>query len=196
MTRLFFSAGEASGDIHGSNLVRAIREIDPAMTCEGLGGHRMATAGMELRCDLAERAIMGFSEVARSLGFMRTLFNETVDHLRRTRPDALVLIDYPGFNMRLGKKAKAMNIPVIYYISPQVWAWKKGRVHSLADFVDKMIVILPFEKKIYDEVNLDCVFVGHPLEQFAPRRTGPSADHTDNPAIRRRVRTAAWNLYR
>lgn len=163
MTRVFFSAGESSGDLHGGNLIRALRTLDPAIQCEGIGGQRMADAGMELRYDLAERAIMGFTEVIRSFALIRRLFNDTVERLRTTPPDALVLIDYPGFNMRLGKKARELNIPVIYYISPQVWAWKKGRVHTLAEFVDKMLVILPFEKEIYDRVKLECRFVGHPL---------------------------------
>ncbi len=148
MTRIFFCAGESSGDLHGGNLIRALRTLDPAIRCEGIGGQRMAEAGMALRYDLAERAIMGFAEVLRSFTLIRRLFNDTVERLRASPPDALVLIDYPGFNMRLGKKAHELNIPVVYYISPQVWAWKKGRVHTLAGFVDKMLVILPFEKEI------------------------------------------------
>lgn len=163
MTRLFLVAGESSGDIHGANLIRALRAIEPSLVCEGLGGTRMAEAGMELRYDLASRAIMGFTEVVRSLALIRRLLNETIDRLRRWRPDAVVLIDYPGFNMRLAKAAHALGIKVIYYISPQVWAWRKGRVKILARTVDKMLVILPFEKAIYDAAGLECAYVGHPL---------------------------------
>ncbi|MDK1021081.1 MAG: lipid-A-disaccharide synthase [Candidatus Hydrogenedentes bacterium] len=163
MTRLFFSAGESSGDLHGSHLIEALRELEAGIECEGLGGTRMQAAGMTLHCDLAGRAIMGFVEVVRSLGFVRRVFTDTVRRLKRSRPDGLVVIDYPGFNIRLAQRAKAMGIPVIYYISPQVWAWKKGRIHTLAKVVEKMLVILPFEKAIYDEIGLDCTYVGHPL---------------------------------
>ena len=160
---LFFSVGESSGDMHGASLIQALKRSEPTLTCEGLGGRRMAAAGMDLRHDLAERAIMGFSEVIRSLGYIRSLFRETVEHLKNSRPDGLVVIDYPGFNIRLAKKAKSMGIPVIYYISPQVWAWKKGRIHTIARIVEKMLVILPFEAKLYADLNVDCKYVGHPL---------------------------------
>jgi lipid-A-disaccharide synthase len=163
VTRIFFSAGEASGDIHGANLIRAIHALDPAVACEGLGGVRMQTAGMDLRCDLAGRAIMGFSEVVRSLAFIRRLFYETIAHLEQVRPDCLVVIDYPGFNLRLATKAHALNIPVVYYISPQVWAWKKKRIHTIAGVTRKVLVILPFEEPLYRNVGAACAFVGHPL---------------------------------
>ena len=163
MTRIFFSAGESSGDIHGANVIRAIRVLEPNVECEGLGGTLMAEAGMKLNCDLAGRAIMGFTEVVRSFGFIRKLFNETVDRLRASQPDCLVLIDYPGFNIRLAKEARALGIPAVYYISPQVWAWKKGRIKILARCVNKMLVILPFEKNLYDAAEVPCVYVGHPL---------------------------------
>jgi len=161
--RIFLAAGETSGDIHGANLVRALCAADAGVVCEGLGGPRMAAAGMELREDLAGRAIMGFAEVARSLPYIRRVFRETEAHLAKTRPDCVVLIDYPGFNMRLAARAKAMGLRVVYYISPQVWAWKAGRVKTLARVVDKMLVILPFEEKLYREAGVDCAFVGHPL---------------------------------
>lgn len=123
----------------------------------------MEAAGMTLRCDLAGRAIMGFVEIVRSFNFVRRVFLDSVKHLKLHRPDGLVVIDYPGFNIRLAQRAKAMGIPVIYYISPQVWAWKKGRIHTIAKAVKKMLVILPFEKTLYDKIGLDCVYVGHPL---------------------------------
>lgn len=163
MSRIFLVAGESSGDIHGANLVRAIRTLDPGVICEGLGGHRMADAGMTLRFDLAERAIMGFTEVVKSYPMLRRLFYDTVEYLEQTRPDALVLIDYPGFNIRLAQKARALKIPVIYYISPQIWAWKKGRLKKIAKTVDKMLTILPFEETLYRNAGVDCCYVGHPL---------------------------------
>jgi lipid-A-disaccharide synthase len=137
--------------------------IGAEIAFEGLGGPRMAEAGMELRYDLAGDAIMGFAEVLKSLGKIRSLFKETVDRLKAWRPHCLVLIDYPGFNIRLAKAAHGLGIPVVYYISPQVWAWKKGRVHTLARLCKKMLVVFPFEKEIYDAAGLDCSYVGHPL---------------------------------
>ena len=149
--------------MHGANLIRALRAVDPLISCEGLGGRHMADAGMDLRVDLAGNAIMGFAEVVKSFGFIRRVFLDTVEHLRRTKPDVLVLIDYPGFNIRLAQRAKQMGIPVAYYISPQVWAWKRGRIHTIARCVDKMLVILPFEEPLYRELGVDCRYVGHPL---------------------------------
>ena len=163
MGRIFFSAGESSGDIHGSNLIKELRKSDPSVICEGLGGQHMSAAGMDLRYDLAGNAIMGFSEIIKSLKWISRLFRETAEYIEQTRPDCLVLIDYPGFNMRLAKRAKAAGIPVVYYISPQIWAWKKGRLNTIAELVEKMLVILPFEEKIYKDIGVDCTWVGHPL---------------------------------
>lgn len=175
MKRIFFSAGEASGDIHGANLIRAIRRIAPDTLCEGLGGTRMAAAGMDLHCDLAGRAIMGFSEVLRSLAYIRAVFNNAVAHLERHPPDALVVIDYPGFNIRLAKKAHALGIPVIYYISPQIWAWKKKRIHTIVESSTRVLAILPFEPDLYANAGGRCIYVGHPLldhiDAFEPRTT-------------------------
>jgi lipid-A-disaccharide synthase len=178
MPRIFLVAGESSGDIHGANLVRALRDLEPAIQYEGLGGSNMAAAGVRLHCDLANRAIMGFVEVVRSLPFIRRLFRETVERLRSDPPDCLVLIDYPGFNMRLAAEARKLGVRVIYYISPQVWAWKKGRLQKLAATVDKMLVILPFEADLYREAGLACTYVGHPL-----------LDHIPNVPIEGRFRT-------
>ena len=118
---------------------------------------------MVLRHDLAGQGIMGFTEVIKHFPAIRRLFLETVEHLRETRPDCLVLIDYPGFNIRLAKAAHALGIKIVYYISPQVWAWKKKRIHTLARYVDKMLVIFPFEEPLYKKVGLPCAYVGHPL---------------------------------
>ena len=163
MKRIYFVAGEESGDIHGANLIRAIHDQCPEVACEGLGGIRMQGAGMTLHHDLAGEAIMGFTEIIRKFGKIRRLFLDTVDRLRESPPDVLVLIDYPGFNIRLAKRARQLGIPVVYYVSPQVWAWKKKRVHTLAACVNKMLVIFPFEVPLYDAAGLNCVYVGHPL---------------------------------
>lgn len=161
--RLFFVAGESSGDTHGAGLVRALRAVDPRIACEGLGGPRMAAAGMALRHDLASEGIMGFTEVVRHFPRIRRLFLDTLDHLRRSRPDAVVLIDYPGFNIRLARALKPEGIPVIYYISPQVWAWKKKRLRTIARCVSRMLVIFPFEEALYRDAGVPCAYVGHPL---------------------------------
>jgi len=177
--RLYFVAGEESGDIHGANLIRALARLSGGVHCEGLGGQRMAEAGMALHHDLAGDAIMGFTEVVKKFAAIRRLFLNTAARLEASPPDALILIDYPGFNIRLAKRAHALGIPVVYYISPQVWAWKKKRVHTLARCVDKMLVIFPFEKPLYDAVGLDCAYVGHPLLDhigaFTPAENGAEA---------------------
>lgn len=177
MKRIFFVAGESSGDMHGANLIRALHRQDPGLKCEGLGGEGMAEAGMALRHDLAGQAIMGFTEVIKHFRSIRRLFLDTVAYLRETRPDCLVLIDYPGFNIRLAKRAHELGIPVVYYISPQIWAWKKKRLHTLKACVGKMLVILPFEEALYRNAGMDGVYVGHPLldhiEGYTPRTPAP-----------------------
>ncbi len=163
MKRLFFVAGESSGDLHGANLIRALRAAAPELACAGLGGPRMADAGMALQHDLASAGIMGFVEVVRHFPAMRRLFHDTVAHIRTEGYDAVVLIDYPGFNIRLAQALQETAIPVIYYISPQVWAWKKKRLHTIVKNVDRMIVIFPFEEALYREAGVACTYVGHPL---------------------------------
>lgn len=172
MSTIFFVAGERSGDTHGAGLVRALLEKRPGLHCEGLGGELMEAAGMRLRYDLAGQGIMGFTEVVKHILPIKRLFEDTVAHLRKTRPDCLVLIDYPGFNIRLAKAVADLGIPVVYYISPQVWAWKKKRIYTLAKYVRKMLVIFPFEANLYQSVGLETVHVGHPLldyiESYSP----------------------------
>ncbi len=163
MTRVYFSAGESSGDMHGANLIRAMRELDPNIECVGYGGQRMAAAGMTLQQDLASQAIMGFAEVVKHLSFFRELYRRTVMDFEYQPPDCLVVIDYPGFNMQIMKRAQLLGIPVVWYISPQVWAWKKGRIYVIARNAKKVLVILPFEERIYKHLGVDCTYVGHPL---------------------------------
>lgn len=163
MKRIFFIAGESSGDMHGANLIRALHDADPDIKCAGLGGVRMAEAGMELVYDLAGDAIMGFVEVLKKALPIRRLFLSTQEQLRRDPPDCLVLIDYPGFNIRFAKAAHKLGIPVVYYIGPQVWAWKKKRLDTIAQVVRKMLVIFPFEEELYRDKGVDCAYVGHPL---------------------------------
>ena len=165
MTRhtIFIVAGEPSGDLHGSNLVGEILRAEPDIAFEGIGGEKMAAAGVKLRHDLASEAIMGFTEVLRKLGHIRAILRDTVDWLERNRPDLLILVDYPGFNLELAEHAKRLGIRTVYYISPQVWAWGKGRVQRIAKLAEKVLVILDFEEAIYAEAGVSVEYVGHPL---------------------------------
>jgi len=160
---IFIVAGEPSGDLHGANLAREVRRIEPGIAIQGIGGEKMAATGMELRHDLAKEPIMGFTEVLRNLGRIRNVFRDTVMFLEKNRPDLLILIDYPGFNLRLAEHAKRLGIRTVYYICPQVWAWGKRRVRQIARLVEKVLVILDFEKSIYERAGLSVEFVGHPL---------------------------------
>jgi lipid-A-disaccharide synthase len=166
--RVYLIAGEASGDSHGAHLIDALTRLDPTLTFEGYGGVKMQAAGMRLEHDLAAEGIMGFVEVIKHAPRLRRMLLDTAARLRADPPAALVLIDYPGFNIRLAKLLEGSGIPVVYYISPQVWAWKKGRIHTLARVCRKMLVIFPFEERLYRDLGVDCTFVGHPIiEEFA-----------------------------
>jgi lipid-A-disaccharide synthase len=158
-------AGEASGDQHGAHLIQEIKALHPDVYFSGIGGEKMGTAGVERICDLSRLNVMGFTEIIPHLKVIYQIFKQMENHLRETKPDALILVDYPGFNLRLAKRAKAMGIKVIYYISPQLWAWKPGRMKIIQKNVDLMAVILPFEKQMYYEANVPAHFVGHPLSQ-------------------------------
>ena len=161
--RLMFVAGEASGDHHAAALIREIKRLRPKAQCIGFGGAEMMRAGMRLDLDLASKGVIGLVEVLKHAAYFRRAFKQAEALLRHEKPDLLVLIDYPGFNLRLAEKAKALGIKICYYISPQVWAWKAGRVPKMARLLDKMLVTFPFEKAIYDKAGLACAFVGNPL---------------------------------
>jgi lipid-A-disaccharide synthase len=169
---LQFVAGEPSGDLHAAGLIEELRKAVPGLRLSGLGGPRMERAGMRLDADLASDAIMGIFPVIKALPRIRKMFALAKQKLADERPDALVLVDYPGFNLRLARAAKALGVPVIYYISPQVWAWGERRVEELARLVDLMLVILPFEEEVFAKHGLRTTFTGHPvLEHVA--RTAP-----------------------
>ncbi|MCK4534034.1 MAG: lipid-A-disaccharide synthase, partial [Syntrophobacterales bacterium] len=156
-------AGEASGDLHGANLVRAMHDINPDLCFYGVGGERMKEAGVSLTAHSSEMAVMGITEVLPRLGFILKVKRELKKSLRQSRPATLILIDYPGFNLPLAKFAKENGIKVFYYISPKVWAWRKKRIYALERYVDRIALILPFEEQVYEKVNLDARFVGNPL---------------------------------
>lgn len=160
----YIIAGENSGDRHGANMVRAAKRLYPNCRWAGLGGDFLADAGVTLDSNITkDLAIIGLAGVLKNLPRIREVFDLATNHLRENRPDALVLVDYPGFNIRMAARAKALGIPVIWYISPQVWAWHESRKFKLAKLVSKMIVIFPFEKAIYEELKMDVAYVGHPL---------------------------------
>jgi len=174
-------AGEASGDLHGANLVKALRHLSPDLEIVGIGGEKMKAAGVEILFDISQMAIVGFTEVLSQFKKLRRIFLKTCRVIKTEELAALILIDYPGFNLRLAAHVKKhkLEIPVIYYISPQVWAWGKGRVKRIAELVDKMIVVFPFEREIYRNEGLPVEFVGHPLLDVIGERESEEKTATD-----------------
>ena len=175
-------AGEASGDIHGANLVRAMKKRSPRIRIRGIGGERMAEAGVELIVSSSEIAVVGLTEVFSRLHSILKARRRIIDHLKGNIPDLLILIDYPDFNINLARTAKRFGIPVLYYISPQVWAWRRGRIKKITTRVDHMAVILPFERDIYlkSGTEMPVEYVGHPILDNVPH-------HLDRGAIKRQL---------
>jgi lipid-A-disaccharide synthase len=161
--RIMIVAGEASGDLHGGNLVQAMRRIDPTIRFYGVGGRKLKEAGVKLLADSADMAVVGLTEVFSKLGMILKVRAQLKASMREDRPDLVILIDYPDFNLSLAKAAKKYGIKVFYYISPQVWAWRKGRIGQIKKTVDEMAVILPFEASLYNKAGVNVEFVGHPL---------------------------------
>jgi lipid-A-disaccharide synthase len=156
-------SGEASGDLHGSSLIRELKNINSHLQFFGIGGDKMKKEGMELIYHIDKLSIMGFFEVLKNIGLIREVMKTMVKLVHERKPDVVVLIDYPGFNLRFAKRVRKMGIPIVYYISPQVWAWGGNRVKKMKGLIDKMIVIFPFEVDIYKKLDINCEFVGHPL---------------------------------
>jgi len=165
--KVLLVAGEASGDLHGAELVTALRQSDPRIEVSGVGGERLRAAGMHILVDTATVATMGFVETFGTLGRLISTYRLLKRFLIEQRPALLVLIDYPEFNLFLAKRAKALGIPVFYYIGPQVWAWRRGRVRTIAQRVDRLGVVFPFEPALYNNGHSSgrelAEFVGHPL---------------------------------
>ncbi|MCP4668212.1 MAG: lipid-A-disaccharide synthase [Deltaproteobacteria bacterium] len=161
-------AGEASADFHGSNLVKAMKKLNPQVSFKGIGGQKMRQAGVEILIPSSEMAVVGLTEVFSRL---RTIFNASrklKSLLKNGRPHLLILIDYPDFNIHIAKTAKRFHIPVLYYISPQIWAWRSGRVRKIGRRIDRMAVILPFEETFYKESGVHVEYVGHPVLDACP----------------------------
>lgn len=161
--KLYFIAGEASGDLHGSNLIKALHKLHPTLECRAWGGDMMQEAGSVLVKHYRDLAFMGFWEVLKNL---RTILSNLIfckKDILAFKPDAIVLIDYPGFNLRIARWAKEQGIRVVYYISPQIWAWHRSRVHAMKRDIDQMLVILPFEPDFFKAYGMEVTYVGHPL---------------------------------
>lgn len=163
MVRILISAGEASGDIHAAAVTRELKKIAPETEVFGMGGDCLREAGGEVLFDIKEHGVMGFAEIICKLPALFKLKNAFAKVMEERRPDCLVVVDYPGFNMRLAKLAKSMGIPVVSYISPSAWAWHKSRAKSVAQIVNKVAAIFPFEYEVYKAAGADTEFVGHPL---------------------------------
>ncbi len=174
--KYYIIAGEASGDLHGSNLIAEIKKLDTDADIRCWGGDKMEAAGATLVRHYRDLAFMGFAEVVKNLPAILRNFKFCKEDIFAFKPDIVILIDYPGFNLRMAEWTKQNNIKNIFYISPQVWAWKESRVKSIKKFVDKMIVILPFEKQFYETWNYEVEYVGHPLVQVVDNF---KADHAN-----------------
>ncbi len=161
--KLMVVAGEKSGDLHASRIIASLKELSPSMEIFGVGGELMLRSGAEILTDITGMAVVGFAEVLRNYLKFRRLFRHLVEVAKERKPDAVLLIDYPGFNLRLGPALKSLGIEVVYFVSPQVWAWGRNRVEDMRKFIDKMIVVFDFEVPIYRDAGIDVVFVGHPL---------------------------------
>lgn len=187
--KYYIIAGEASGDLHASNLMKSIKKRDPDANFRVWGGDLMESAGGELVKHYRDLAYMGFIEVARNLGTILKNISFCKSDIIRYNPDVVILVDYPGFNLRMAEFARKKNYKVVYYISPQIWAWQKSRVTKIKKYVDRMIVILPFEKEFYSKYGVHVDFVGHPLldvieeENVEGRAEFLKKNHLDNRPI-------------
>ncbi|MBP2627231.1 MAG: Lipid-A-disaccharide synthase [Firmicutes bacterium] len=163
MSKIMISVGEASGDLHGASVAHALKTIQPDIKLFGMGGQGMRAAGVDIVYDIAELGVIGFVEIIKNLPKLFRLRDSLAELMDTQRPDALVIIDYHGFNIRLAKIAKKKGIPVISYICPKVWAWGRGRAKEVAETVEKVAAIFPFEVDVYSEAGANVTFVGHPL---------------------------------
>ncbi len=156
-------AGEISGDMHGAALIKELKRLDEGINIFGIGGDKMKAAGMQIAYHINSMAFLGFAEVIRHLPFIRRVQKELIEIIKEKMIRTVVLIDYPGFNLSIAKKLKKLGIKIIYYISPQIWAWGAGRIKKIRNLVSKMLVVFPFEKDFYKESGVEVEFVGHPL---------------------------------
>lgn len=161
--KIMLSAGEASGDLHGANLAEALKAVDPQVELIGMGGEQMRKAGVRIVYDIKNLGVIGIGEIIKKIPFFYKLRAFLVNTMKEEKPDALVCIDYPGFNMKLIEKAKEAGIPVIYYILPTIWAWHKSRGNVIAEYTDLAVSLFPFEAEMYKKMGTNVVYGGHPL---------------------------------
>lgn len=173
--KLFLCAGEPSGDVHGSNLIRAIRAKQPDAQITALGGPLMRAAGAEILYPLTDLAVMGIGQVLLNLRTFYHVGDLAIRHVRSAKPDAVVLIDYPGFNMALAKRLRQYGVPTYYFVPPQIWAWKKGRVRKVRKYFTSVLTALPFEDEWYRERHVQTHYIGHPyFDELARQRLDPA----------------------
>jgi len=184
--RYYIIAGEASGDLHGSNLIKELHKKDNAANIQCWGGDMMQASGAKLVKHYRDLAFMGFTEVIKNLPTILQNLSFCKKDIIEFKPDVIILIDYPGFNLRIAKWAKTLGFKIVYYISPQVWAWKENRVHDIKKNVDKMLVILPFEKDFYKKWNYEVEYVGHPLAEVVNHFKEKNKDLT-NPFTEKKI---------
>lgn len=167
-------AGEASGDLHGGYLLQELLKLNPDVQIIGTGGAKMAAAGANLYYDVKDLAVIGFWEVLKRYGYFKQIFDDIVSKLDIEKPDAVLLIDYPGFNLRLAAEAKKRGIKVVFYVAPQVWAWKKNRIKQIKKYIDELIVLFPFEVEYFKKEGMKTRFFGNPLLDIAQVTTNKS----------------------
>jgi lipid-A-disaccharide synthase len=163
---VLISAGEASGEMYGAQLIEALRRVDPSIQFFGVGGERMHAAGCDTVVDAKDLAVVGITEILSHLPKIYGLFQKLIQEADRREPDLAIVIDSPAFNWRVARQMKKRGIPTVYYVAPQFWAWRQGRVRLIRDYIDKALVIFPFEEKFYRDRGVDATFVGHPLAEL------------------------------
>ncbi len=163
MKKVLIVAGEASGDIHGANLVKAVKKLNSDIKFFGMGGNQMKAAGVDILYHIKEFGVVGLFEVLKKVPALKKIQKHFISIVENEHPDLVILIDYPGFNIRLAEKLKGKNTKILYYILPQVWAWGKGRIEKMAYLTDAMASIIPFEPEIFNKFGGNCTYIGHPL---------------------------------
>jgi lipid-A-disaccharide synthase len=163
---LMIIAGEVSGDMHGAALIHELKKLDHDLEIYGIGGDLMKSEGAYLIYHLNRMAFLGFVEVVKHIPFIKKVQSELIELIKKKKIDTVVLIDYPGFNLNIAEKLKNLNVKIVYYISPQIWAWGKNRINKIKRMINKMIVVFPFEQEIYNKAGVDVDYVGHPLMEI------------------------------
>ncbi|MGH9328871.1 MAG: lipid-A-disaccharide synthase, partial [Vicinamibacterales bacterium] len=175
MPRILVSCGEASGDLYAGALARELRALNPSLEIAGIGGDHLRSTGASLLADYRGIAVTGLVEALRVLPRARAMYRRIVDDAAALRPDVFVAVDFPDFNFRVAEAMRRLGVPVVYYISPQLWAWRPGRMKAMRRFARLVLVIFPFEERIYREAGVPVEFVGHPLVELA-RASGPRVE--------------------